>query len=130
MTFEAGEPVAPKAIDEGQSPQKMHLLDSFQPDAWQQHSQSIASLAPSHTASESRAVADAMSALQTQLQEALEDNSRLSILAKSMKKRHTARVKELKLEITALKCSNKNLHGKLNITKEALETSESDLNEA
>lgn len=41
-----------------------------------------------------------------------------------MKKRNVAKVKEMKLEITALKSSNKNLHSKLDQTKEALVRSE------
>ena len=46
-----------------------------------------------------------------------------------MKKRHNAKVKEMKLEISALKSSNKNLHSKLDQTKEALMQSEDAYNE-
>lgn len=77
------------------------LQESFQPDMWTQHSQSVASFAPS----ESRVIADALKALQTQLQEALDDNERLSSLAKGMKKRHGTKLKAVKLENTALKSS-------------------------
>ena len=92
---------------------------------WMQHSQSVASYAPS----ESRVIADALRALQTQLQEALDDNKMLSDLAKGMKKKNNAKVKEMKLEISALRSQNKNLHTKLDQTKEALMHSEDAYNE-